>query len=367
MIRKNSSLFIAAFLLVLCNVVSVLAETSQEIKIGIIIPLTGPGAGVGDIVKSGAELAIRNFKSCDVNADKSCLSSGKRFRLLIEDTASETKNAVAAFNKLYSSDGVRFFLTTISSAAMALKPLAEARKALLFADVAHPEMTKNSHFILRHSNLADQDAESMSEGILKSSPKNVGIFYQEDDWGITYEKTLRKSLENKGVRVSSESKISQDPDIRAPLTRLHLSSIDSIVVVLFGTVAGEAIKKVKQLGFSGEIFASNGFALSPDAMKVAGPYAEGIWYQTYSESLDYNRAYKSIFGKEAPLLGTMSYTDLEILAHAIDRTSSLDPEIVVNYIKSLGHFEGRYEAPRISPKGDIVIETHLKRFSQQNH
>ncbi|NMC63873.1 MAG: hypothetical protein GYA55_11985 [SAR324 cluster bacterium] len=143
---------------------------------------------------------------------------------------------------------------------------------------------------------------------------------------------MRGLLENRGVKVSSKSRIPQDPDLEIFLTKLHLLSLDSIVIVLFGVTAGEAIKRVNQLGFSGEIFAPNGFALSPDAIKVAGSYEEGIWYQTYSESLDHSRAYEYVFGNEAPLLGTMSYTNLKILAHAVDKTSSLDPEIIVKYL-----------------------------------
>ncbi|NMC63872.1 MAG: hypothetical protein GYA55_11980 [SAR324 cluster bacterium] len=109
MILKTQRVFFAVLLLVPCIVRSGLSEALQEIIIiGIIIPSTGAATKAGDIVKNGAELAIKNFKSFDVASDKTCSSFGKRFKLLIEDTASETKNAVAAFNKLYANDGYAF-------------------------------------------------------------------------------------------------------------------------------------------------------------------------------------------------------------------------------------------------------------------
>lgn len=332
--------------------------SAEEIKIGVILPLSGPASGVGETIRTGAQLALR-----DLNAAGGV--EGVRFKLIIEDTASETKNAVSAFNKLYSNDGVRIFLTVVSSAAMALKPMVESRHALLFADVAHPEILKDSQYIIRHSNTAQWDAQTMAKQILPQKPKNIGILYQYDDWGVAYEKELRRAFEAEGIKVFSESKLPSDSDLTPMLTKLRPRSLEALILVLYGSSAGEAIKKAKLLGFSGNLSSSVGFILTPDAATVAGEAAIGTWFQTFVQNPQFKAAYKEAYGKDAPLLGQVSYTDLELIAWAIKETKSRDPKTLAEQIKKMTRFTGRYEEVHITPQGDVFVETHLERFTMQ--
>ncbi len=110
------------------------------LKVGAILPLSGPASGIGDTMKAGLVLAER-----EINARQNELKIEVRF----EDTRSETKNAVSAFKRLVDVEGVEIIFTVVSGAAMALKPLAERQRVFLFANVAHPAITQDSSYILR--------------------------------------------------------------------------------------------------------------------------------------------------------------------------------------------------------------------------
>ena len=87
-------------------------QAPQEVvEVGLILPLTGPAASIGELFKSSMEWKAEQLRA-----------EGLLIQLHIEDTASDPKRAVTGFQKLFAVDGVRLFYTTTSAAAVALLP-----------------------------------------------------------------------------------------------------------------------------------------------------------------------------------------------------------------------------------------------------
>jgi branched-chain amino acid transport system substrate-binding protein len=327
-----------------------LYSEEPELKIGAVLPLSGPAAELGTIIKNGLLMARD-----DLNRTGGIRS--RKVRLLIEDTVSQQKNAVSAFNKLAGPEKVKFIFTIVSSHAMALKPLAERYQVLLFADASHPGLTRNTSYILRHSNIASHDAHLMAETLGRTSFQEIGVIYQQDDWGVIYKDTLTKNLTRKGIKVNTEPFVIGDSNFNAQLLKIRGS--DAIVVAALGPTAGQILRDLRRLGFSGTLYSSVGFVLSPEAEKIAGAAAKGLFYQTYNHNNDFKKAYRQTYKTDPPLLGQIAYTDLELLAKAISETASTDPLIVANYIKTLGSFKGRFESVQIKANGDIPVDTYI--------
>ena len=92
MTAKNS--FAHIFLLVLLlNVALKLDAEDQRFKIGVMLPLSGEVARYGEIVKAGVEEAKQ-----------------KNVEFVYEDTACRSPNALSAYKKLHSIDGIQYFL-----------------------------------------------------------------------------------------------------------------------------------------------------------------------------------------------------------------------------------------------------------------
>lgn len=330
-------------------------DFDAPVRIGAVLPLTGPAAGIGAIHRAGLELGVRELNRSEDPTQPS-------FELLVEDTGSEPKNAVTAFRKLTELQKVKIIFTISSSAAMAIKPLAEAGRILLFADVTHPELTKNSQYILRHSSTADKDAAVLAQAVIGQGIQDFAIVYQNDEWGVAYESALRSILGQNGVRVRSEPRNSPEIDLNGLFTRMRLNERGGLGVVLFGPGAGEAVRRARQLGFSGPIFSSVGFVFTREAQLVAGEAARGMWYQTFLPNQAFAAAYREEFNREPPLLGQLAFTDLEILASAIRTTSTTDPRVLAPFIRSRGTFQGRFERVKIQPNGDIQVPSVMMRW-----
>jgi len=329
-------------------------ETKEPIKIGGIFALTGPLAGLGAQFKEGALFAIDEINS------KGGIN-GKMVNLILEDNQSDAKTAVSAFSKLADVEGIKFFLSFGSAISLALKPLAEEKGVVLFADAAHPKLTENTRFTLRHSNIANSDAKVLVEEVKKKNPKNVGIIYINDDWGLVFNQELRRLLLdfNPTIQLTSESYLPTDTDFKTQLTKILVNKPNVVMIASFGQACGLIIKQLKELGYNGDIFVNIGFALTPDAQKIAGEAAKGIYYQTMESPISFESAYVQKYGKKPGLFAAYVFTDLEILKYAIERVGE-DPEKVANFVKSLGSFKGTYEEVEITKEGDILINTVVK-------
>lgn len=319
------------------------------IKIGVIVPLTGPAASIGTALKDGLEWKIEELKENDVPIE-----------LFIEDTQSDVKQAVSAFQNLVNVKGVKLIFTITSSAGLALKPLAEENRILVWADTTHPNQTQDSNYVLRHSNIVENDIAVIGNFIKQKSYKRIGLIYQQDDWGVAWNQYFNDFAKNLNIEVFSEAINPKDSDFRTVITKVKGKNPEAVLLVAVGPAAGLLIKQIKELKYNGDLYSSNGFILTPDAATIAGDSAKGMYYLTYEENTRFKEDYQKKFNKEPFLLGFCGYTDIELLYHAIKQTKSSDPEKIINFIKGLKEFQGKYEKAEINSTGDIIINTQVK-------
>ncbi len=319
------------------------------IRIGAVLPMTGPAGSVGDLMKTGLQWKIDELKE-----------AGRKIDFIIEDSQSDPKQAVNAFTKLVNVDGLKIIFTTTSGAGMALKPVAEADKVLLWGDITHPGFTKDSKFLLRHSNIVDQQTKVTADHIIAQGFKNVGVLYQQDDFGVAYNSYLIANLKAAGIKTTSESVDAKSPDYRTQITKIKATNADAIVMAIVGQGSAIMVKQINETGYKGALYQSVGFILTPAAQTMLGSSTRGMFYEGYDDNQQFISEYTTKFGKNPPTLGVMGYTDVELLVSAIDKTGSTDPATIISYIKSLGSFTGRFETVNITSQGDIVIPTIVK-------
>ncbi len=349
-------------LLLLCvlAVIGVVVTTSQTkptpvIKIGALYPLTGPVATLGEQFKNGALLAVD-----DINKKE----RSRKFELVLEDSQMDPKIAVSAAQKLINADQIKIIHSLGSGVGLAVKPITEQNGVLLFSDAAHPNITKDSRVVLRHSNIAEKDAEVLVEAIRAHTPKTIGLIYINDDWGkaflAQYQKFLLMALPN--LVIKSEAHSSKETNFRTVLLKLTQEKPDIVVIASFGSAPGVIVNQLKELGFQGKIFLNVGLILSADAQKIAGDNLKGVYYQTFEElPSEFVNRYVTIYGKKPGLFELFAYTDIELIRDAIQKVGE-NPTAMASSIKKLGTFSGTYETVTISSQGDIVVQTHMEQW-----
>ncbi len=327
------------------------------VKIGAIYGLSGPLADFSKEYKNGAELFMRHHR----------LDKDFSLSVIFEDSKWEPKTAVSAFKKLVDVDHVRVVHVMGSSTSLAIKPLSEQSGVFLFSAGAHPDILKDSSLIIRHANIASNDARILADDIFKRLPtaNTIASIYLQNDWGESYNREFEKSTKSlrPNVKLIAEPHLPDSTDFKSQLLKLMAQRPDVIMVNSSGPSAGLIIKQYYQMGFKVPLFANNGVVLSETSLNILRQAKiQGFYYQVYPPvNEEFSAEYQSLFGKKPDYLALSAYDDYELIHQAV-QSAGPEPKALVDFIKHMGQLHGKYETLNISPDGDILINTSVEVF-----
>lgn len=330
-------------------------HSKEPIKIGLVLGMTGPGSDSGQGYLEGAKLAVE-----DANRKK---ITDRPIELVVEDSASDPKNAVTAMKKMVSADGVKLFASTLSSHGLVLKPVAIENKVLLFSDAAHPNITGGYDLIFRHSNTADDEAQQIASYLISSRMKSVGILAVQDEYGVSFGTQLKKLLETAGIKTTLELFDVKTNDLRTEIGKM--SGTESIVLGGYGPAIPIAVKQVKELGYPGQVVIGVAFpimGLESLGRDVDGVYHTDYQFKTSDKYAAFSKSYRAVYDKDPKIYPVISYGTLELLINAIAKAGSDDPAAVGKALHSMQSFEGTYETMKINEKGDVLFPVTAVKF-----
>jgi branched-chain amino acid transport system substrate-binding protein len=191
---------LGASLLALSVSSAVLAQT--PIKIGVVTPLSGTYAGIGQPVRAGMELATK-----EVNASGGIL--GRKLELLFEDEEANPAVAVQKAEKLIQVEKVDFIAGTVNSGStLAVGQLGERNNTLVATTVSYADSItgdKCSPNVFRVSPRAEQQSIALAAWVAKQKP-NARVFYIGPDYemGRSTVAAFRTYAEKQGLKSVGE-------------------------------------------------------------------------------------------------------------------------------------------------------------------
>jgi branched-chain amino acid transport system substrate-binding protein len=140
--RKFLSLALVLTLAVAMSCVT--KSTSDKIKIGVYMPLTGGTATFGISSTNAIKMATE-----EINAAGGI--NGKQVELFVQDTRSEAQEAATVVSRLVTQDQVHAILGEVgSSRSIAAAPICQSNKIpMLTPSSTNPEVTQKGDYIFR--------------------------------------------------------------------------------------------------------------------------------------------------------------------------------------------------------------------------
>src|SRR5437660_4919013 len=133
---KNTNKWLCLGLLLI--IISACHNNSQALRVGCITPLTGEGADYGAATKRGLDLATEKIN--DVGG-----VNGKHIEIIYEDDQMKGETATSAIQKLITVDKVPVIIGAFgSSVTLAIAPIAERNKVVLFSASSTADAIKDS-------------------------------------------------------------------------------------------------------------------------------------------------------------------------------------------------------------------------------
>ena len=308
------------------------AAKKADIKVGLVVSLTGVGNVYGPVQKNGAELAVSRINAAGgVN--------GANLVLVTDDDQSTTDGGVTAFRKQVSQDRVVAILgPTLSNTAVAAHPVAQSAQTPVIAisNTGDGIVGKCSwgtcDYIFRAS-LGESTAIPQTVNIAKSklSVKSVVLMYAQDDkFSSDGFAIFKKNLESAGITIKKEIAFSKtDVDLSAQVAAALAENPDAIVD---SSLAGPAILVLKEVAKKkpGQlVIGGNGFN-TPAIIASAGAAAEGAvsgtaWYLSNADPVnkDFVAAYKAKYNSDPDQFAAQAYSAMYVLLDALKRTPNV--------------------------------------------
>jgi len=332
------------------------AQAQQEIRIGVIYPLTGAAASTGNEIKNALDLAadIVNNGAKGINNLPFAAGGGlpnlkgAKIKLVYADHQSNpqvgaseaerliTQEKVVALMGSYNSNVTQTasqvaerykvpFLNAESSAA----GLTQRNFKWFFRTTAHDDLFVHNFYVF-YKELAAK------KGI---KVKNVALFNENTQWGNETTKLETKLSADNGINVTKA--ISYPAKSTQLTSEVQLLKAANPEVVMQSSYLGDAImsmKTYKQLGFSPDmILANNAGFTDTEFIRTLGKDADYvITRETWSLDLaknnplikQVNDLYNSRYKVNLTGNTSRAFTGLLTLADAINRAGSTDPEAV---------------------------------------
>jgi len=294
----------------------------SEIRVGVIVPMSGGSAKYGEDIRRGYDLATD-----EINAAGGV--SGRKVRLIYEDDEGKPEKAVSAAQKLIQSDKVVAILGPLwSSPTLAVAPIAERNKVVLLSSGASsPKITDAGDYIFRNE-LSDQyGAEQSAKLFFGLGYKRIAMLYVNNDFGIGYRDVTKRIYDELGGRVLVAEAFEQDAkDFRTQLLKVKDADPEAVFLVGYKEMI-LILRQMKELGIDKQILSIALFE-DPEILEKVGEAAEGAIYTYYGtfdpKSQDdrirnFVTAFDKKYGQPPEYYAPLGYDAVEILADAIRR------------------------------------------------
>jgi len=222
--------------------------TDTEIKIGNIMPYSGPASAYGTIGRTEAAYFRRINAAGGIN--------GRKIRFISYDDAYSPPKAVEQARKLVESDEVFLIFNSLGTPSnTAIQKYMNMKKVpQLFVQSGATKWNDPKEFpwTMGWQPNYQNEARIYARYILKETPSaRIAVLYQNDDYGKDYLKGLKDGLGAKAASmlVAEEAYEVAEPTIDSHIVKMKSLNADVFVDVTTAKFAAQAIKKSAEIGW----------------------------------------------------------------------------------------------------------------------
>ena len=305
------------------------------IRVGVVTPLSGTYAGIGQQVKWGLDLAAK-----EINAGGGVM--GRSIELVYEDEEANPAVAVQKAEKLFQVGKVDFLTGTVNSGStLAVGQVAERNNRLIATTVSFADSItadKCSANVFRVNARAGMQSAALADWMATTKP-NANVFYLGPDYemGRSTVAAFKSAAEGKGAKTVGEVFAPLDNKDYSPFfgqmrsarpTVVYTSVAGNDTVRLFTQMAEFGLNRnVQVVGASGTVTSQNLQAIG----KAAEGFVTGVGFSPNIDTPE-NKKFVASFeaaNKAQPdLYGADSYGVLFFYKAAVEKAKSTETDKV---------------------------------------
>ena len=325
------------------------------VKIGFIGPLTGDYANYGTLCRQAVEMAID-----EINAKGGV--NGASIKLFAEDSEGDSQKALAAMEKLSSSDKVCAIIgPVLTGETFSVAERAQAECIVIITPSAsHKDITNVGDYIFRTTpsdGLQGEVAGKYWSQVLGYT--KLAVLYAKNDYSQgLYESMSEAFMQDGGQIVAAETFMVGDKDFKTQLTKLKNTDAQAIYLPDYTAEMAQILEQAAQLGIGKPFLSGDGF-LSEEIYSLAGQYTDGVVYtasarvEESNKNKEFKDAYTARWGIGPDSFATNAYDATYILVSVIEKVGT-DRKAIKTGMEQVKDFEGVNGIINFAPNGDLV-------------
>ncbi len=338
--------------------------SSQPIKIGALLILSGDFAKVGEATKNGMEIALSEYNS------KPDVTSGKlrKVEVIYEDTHADPKTAVSAYQKLTSLDKVDAIVGPLLQVEMAaITPLVKADNMPVISVAPIPTelrgLTSNPLVIWPDPTL---ESRQMADYVYAHGSRTVGILNTKDAWESEVSGEFAKEFTKLGGVVSDQEVVLPDSkDESLPVTKIIAVHPDSVFLGTYNKFV-YFVKKLHDLNYKGKLYSIEIDTSLSDETK---PYSDNLQFISPAfYTPEFVAKYKERY-KDLPSIPIgQAYDAMNLTLSLVSKVNQSDPihfkQDMLKQMEELTEFDGT--SGKITFSADHLTTFPLSFFQINN-
>jgi branched-chain amino acid transport system substrate-binding protein len=337
--------------------------TDNEIRFGIVGPLSGAARELGRQMKLGIDAAFNR-------ANDAGGVEGRKLRLIAADDGYEPTRTLDAMKQLYDKEQVFGFIGNVGTptAAVAI-PYALEKRALFFGAFTGANILRSDppdRYVFNYRASYAEETDAVVRYLIKLrhlQPRQIAVLAQQDAYGDAGFAGVSKAFRVLGVDDSAILRLNykrNTVEVEDAINELkqQKTAIRAVVMVATYRAAAKFIEKTRDQ-FPGLIYTNVSFVGSSqlaDELMMLGPrYANGVIVTQvvpavggYSSAvLEYKTALSKYFPGETPdYVSLEGYVAATVLIDALKKTGSqLDAEKLIDTLENTRNLDLGLGAP----------------------
>jgi branched-chain amino acid transport system substrate-binding protein len=304
--------------------------SAQTLKIGVIAPLTGGAAPWGLAAEQGPKIL-----AAEINAKGGLEVGGKKYpvEIIAYDDQYKAADAIAAYKRLTTRDGVKYVVILSTVASIALRQSVEDDKIVaLTSSGAAKTIDPNTRYMFRLLSIAADYMPGFADWVKANvKGRRVLIVNPNDESGWDQNELADKAYRQAGLEVIGRELYERTQKDFSPMLTKIIAMKPDIIDLSAGApaTAGLVIRQARELGYKG-VFVKSGGAGPKDIVAGAGKEAaEGVLNIIYADPANkgYQRIvteYKKTIGQDPNEIIVSFYDGVNVLLRAIQNAGDLN-------------------------------------------
>ena len=246
------------------------AASTGDIKIGVVLDITGAGASLGVPERQTIEMLADQ-----VNAAGGV--NGRKVKLYIEDNQSTEDGAAKATTKLLTTEKVDVIIgASRTGPSLAMRPIAEKAEKPMVSLAANAKIVDGSKWVFKTAQNDRVVLEKMVDDMKAKGITQVAVARDASGFGEGIPEMLADVGKAAGITVAKVEKFAPDAtDFTSQMTNLRASNPQAVLIWGIPPAAGLAQKAYKQLALNVPVYQSHGIG-NQAFLDTAGDSANGL-------------------------------------------------------------------------------------------